>query len=86
MKLNLKAKIGQLNRLQGKKEFTVSDLIKLLNNLDEKAEIRFGVLSDAGMTFTQDDNFIFQLTQDTREDQWEGNYVVEIITDGKDLS
>lgn len=85
MKLNLKAKIGQLNRLKGKKTFTVADMIKLLNNLDETAEIRFGVLTEKATEFYQDDNFIFRLAQDSREDEWEGNYVVEIITDGKGI-
>jgi len=86
MKLNLKAKVGQLNRLTGKKTFTVSDLIKLLSNLDESAEIRFGVLTEKATEFSQDDNFIFRLAQDSREDECEGNYIVEIITDGKGLS
>lgn len=80
MKLNLKAKIGKLNRLQGKKTFTVADMIKLLNNLDETAKIRFGVLTEKGTNFCQDDNFIFRLAQDSREDEWEEDYVVEIIT------
>ena len=83
MKLNLNVRIGEVNRLIGKEIFTVADMIKLLNDLDENAKIRFGVLSDKSISFTQDDNFIFRLKQDDREDEWEGNYIVEIITDDK---
>ena len=83
MKLNLKAKFGKLNRLTGKETFTVSDLIKLLSNLDENAEIRFGVLTEKNTVFSQNDNFIFRLEQDSTEDEWEGNYTVEIITESK---
>ena len=83
MKLNLKAKFGKLNRLTGKETFTVSDLIKLLSNLDENAEIRFGVLTEKKTVFSQNDNFIFRLEQDSTEDEWDGNYTVEIITESK---
>lgn len=87
MKLKLKTKIGQLNRLKGKETFNVADMINLLMNLDETAEIRFGVLIKNGCTsFCQNDNIIFRLAQDSREDEYEGSYVVEIITDGLKFS
>ena len=81
MKLNLNAKIDKINTLKGKEEFNVSDLIKLLSKLDESAKIRFGVRIKENVTgFFQDDNFIFRLTYDNIEDEDEGNYVIEILT------
>ena len=85
MKLNLKAKLGQLNRLNGKETFTVSDLISLLRNLDESAEVKFGVLTENTIAFCQDDNFMFRLARDSKENDFESNYIVQIITERKDL-
>ena len=86
MKLNLNTEIGHLNRLKGKELFTVSDLIKILSDLDEDAEIVFGVLTENYIKFVQDDNFIFKLEYNSLEDEGEGIYTVQIITDGKRFS
>jgi hypothetical protein len=78
MRLESKVKIGNINTLKGKEEFTVSDLIKVLSTLDGNATINFGVkLTENRYTFCQDDNFIFRL----EEGEWEGEYSVDIITD-----
>lgn len=80
MILKCNAKIGVYNILQGKEKFTVGDMINLLSSLDEKAEIRFGVKVQQCVGFYQNDNLIFRLAQDSREDEWKGHYNVEIIT------
>ena len=88
MKKELKVgniEIGKLNILKGKEEFTVSDLIKILNVLNQDAKIDFGLLSSRGTGFCQNENLLFRLKYRNREDEWEGNYTVEIITDGTEL-
>jgi hypothetical protein len=74
--------IGTINKLTDKQEFNVSDLIKILNSLNENAPIQFGVLGKKGICFCQNENFMFRLTYPNREDEWEGNYTLQIITDG----
>ena len=74
--------IGELNILKGKEEFTVSDLIEILSILKQDAKIDFGVLYSKGTCFCQNENLLFRLDYRNREDEWDKNYTVEIITDG----
>jgi hypothetical protein len=78
-------KIGELNILKGKEQFTVSDLIKILNKLNQDAQIIFGVATKKSTSFCQNENFIFRLRYQDREAEWDENYTVDIITDGKCL-
>jgi len=86
MKLDLKVKINSINTLKDKPVFKVVDLINLLKKLDENAKIKFGVISELNnFSFTQNDDFIFQITHDTREDEFEGNYTLNIFTEYKEI-
>jgi hypothetical protein len=86
MKNNLNIKINQLYRLQGKPKFMVIDLIKILENLDDNTEIKFGILTEnkniQHIKFTENFNLIFRLSQDTNKNNLNNNYILEIITDG----
>ena len=86
MELNLNVKKEIINELKGNNKFTVSELIKILNKLDKNALVEFGVLQDDNSTtFSQDSNLLFRLSYRTREDSYDDNYAVEIITQLKEF-
>ena len=85
MKLELNCKKNKLNFLKGKPKFLVSDLKKILNKLDDNVEINFGVLKNNNVIFTQEYNFIFDIHYQTRDDEMEENYQLNIITDHIEL-
>jgi len=74
--------IGKVNILKGKEQFTVSDLIKILNKLNQDAPVVFGVAKKSSTCFSQNENFMFRLRYQDREAEWDENYTVDIITDG----
>ena len=75
-------KNGQINFLKGKEKFIVSDLIKILNLLDENAEVRFGVLGD-DLSFKQEEIFVFSIKYDSK---LKDDYIFNIITINKSES
>ena len=75
-------KIGEVNVLKGKEQFTVLDLIQILNNLKQDAPVVFGVAKKSSTCFSQNENFMFRLRYRDREAEWDGDYTVDIITDG----
>ena len=86
MELNLNVKKEIINELKGDNNFTVSELIRILNKLDKNALVEFGVLQDDNSTtFSQDSNLLFRLSYRTREDSDDDNYTVEIITQLKEF-
>jgi len=75
--------LEKTNVLRGKDIFTVNDFIKVLSKLNPECEVIFGVKEENSICFSQHDNLIFNLNQNNREDEAEGKYVVEIITDNR---
>lgn len=81
MKNNLTVKFNQLNALKGKDEFTVQDFIDVLANLDGSAKLSFATIDNRECRVSnQDENLIFRLHQDSRDDEILGNYEVVICT------
>ena len=60
-----------------------NDEIQNLKHLTNQIEVIFGVKEENSICFSQHDNLIFNLNQNNREDEAEGKYVVEIITDNR---
>ena len=80
-KLGLNAKPGKIKVLRGKKYFTVRDLKRILDKIDDRAIINFGVIDNYGNTFfEQEDDLIFEIYQDTREDIWANRFDLNILT------
>jgi len=85
MKFNLNVKREVINELKGNDKFTVSELIRILNRLDENAIVDFGVLKENNHTvFSQDSNLLFRLSYQDREASDFDNYTVQIITQLKE--
>lgn len=81
MKNNLTAKFNELTTLKGKDEFTVQDFIDVLANLDGSAKLSFATIDNQKCSVSnQDENLIFRLHQDSRDDEITGNYEVVICT------
>ena len=76
-------KIDHINILRGKDSFTVKDLKKVLDKMNDHAEVRFGGINlETNHTiFKQEDNMIFRITFDDRESEWEEDYTLEILTE-----
>lgn len=70
-------------KLVNKPKFTVLDLINVLKNLDENAEINFGVIDKKAINYVQNENFIFELNFRNTEDYLDDNYIVNILTEYK---
>jgi hypothetical protein len=82
IKLNPKLKNGQINVLTNKDQFTIGDLKKILDSLDEKAEVKFGWYVEGSQpVFCQNANFIFRLKPTEKSNLDTNQYVLEIITD-----
>jgi len=57
---------GVINHFQGKKDFNVSDLIFVLNKIDPKAKVNFGVIENnlnPSKSFYQHENIVFRCRQ-----------------------
>ncbi len=83
MELHLKTKFETINRLQGKGTFTVSDLIGILTKIDKNAIVRFGVINGNNTSFVHSDNFIFRLSQEDRDAEYNDEYTLHILTESK---
>ena len=73
----------KINRLTGKDIFTISDLVKVLSKFDQDAKVNFGTITEKCCSFSQNDNFIFQLYYNSREDDDAGRYEFHILTEHK---
>ena len=71
----------KINRLTGKDIFTIFDLVKVLSKFDQDAEVKFGIITEQCKSFSQNDNFIFQLYYNSRENDDIGKYEFHILTD-----
>ena len=71
----------KINRLTGKDIFTISELVKVLSKFDQDAEVKFGIITEQCKSFRQNDNLIFQLYYNSRENDDIGKYEFHILTD-----
>jgi len=72
---------GVINHFQGKKDFNVSDLIFILNKIDPKAKVNFGVIENnlnLSTGFYQDENIVFRCRQ--KDNSLEDYDTLDILT------
>jgi hypothetical protein len=80
MKNNLNVSFNEVVSLNDKPKFLIEDLIKLLSELDPFAEVVFATINDWGVNLSQEENFIFSLRQEDRDDEILGTYKLYVIT------
>jgi hypothetical protein len=81
-KVNLK--IGEINRIKQNKVFTFLDLINILSQFKPNTEIIFSVLNGGSLENEQNFDFIYELDYGSREDEYEDNYTLTIISELQD--
>ena len=78
----LNVKKDKVNRLTGKSDFNVGDLKRILNEIPEATNVRFGVITDKGTSCCQEDNMIFELRSIHEKDQGLVDSDLYIFVDG----
>jgi len=76
-----KVKVGDINSFVGKNNFTVSDLISVLNKLNKDALVNFGVIENnlnTSISFYQHENIVFKCRQN--ENSLEDYDTLDILT------
>jgi hypothetical protein len=81
MKLNVIE--NELCRFNDNDEFLVGELTHLLSMLPIDMPVKFSVLLEKDLYFTQDENFIFTISCDTPEDRAKGKFFLRIVTNSK---
>jgi len=81
MELNIYEDV--LHRINENLKFTIGDLTHLLSMLPNEMEVKFSVLLDKGLFFTQDENLIFTISCDSEEDRRKRKFFLRIVTNSK---
>lgn len=80
-KLTLKAGINVLN-FDENRSFTVFDLKQILDRFNDDAQIIFGIWQKGCISYTQKEDLILNIDRSciSRDEEWEGKYLLGIIT------